>query len=164
SGRVWLGPDRRDLDGRQRGWRSGIAGHHAGGRNRDRAEPGRGRCQRDAAGRPRSLSGSEGNGIGADCDVFSGLGVAPMSGGAEPAPVYFLLVDEREENIVALEALLRSPGLVLLKARSGTEALELLLVHEVALALIDVRMPGMDGFELAELMRGTERTRRVPII
>ena len=52
----------------------------------------------------------------------------------------------------------------LLNARSGDEALELLLVHEVALALIDVRMPGMDGFELAELMRGTERTRAIPII
>ena len=81
-----------------------------------------------------------------------------------PPPVHFLLVDDREENLVALEALLRRDELVLLPARSGPEALELLLVHEVALALIDVQMPGMDGFELAELMRGTERTRRVPII
>ena len=79
-------------------------------------------------------------------------------------PVYFLMVDDREENLVALEALLRREGLVLLRATSGPDALELLLKHEVALALIDVQMPGMDGFELAELMRGTERTRRVPII
>ena len=49
-------------------------------------------------------------------------------------------------------------------ARSGAEALELLLVHDVALALLDVQMPEMDGFELAELMRGSERTRHVPII
>ena len=79
-------------------------------------------------------------------------------------PVYFLLVDDLEENLLSLEALLRRGGLVLLKARSGPEALELLLKHDVALALLDVQMPGMDGFELAELMRGTERTRRVPII
>lgn len=79
-------------------------------------------------------------------------------------PVYFLMVDDREENLVALEALLRRDGLVLLRAHSGPDALELLLKYEVALALIDVQMPGMDGFELAELMRGAERTRRVPII
>ena len=79
-------------------------------------------------------------------------------------PVYFLLVDDLEENLLSLEALLRRENLVCLKARSGPEALELLLQHEVALALMDVQMPGMDGFELAELMRGTERTRRVPII
>ena len=79
-------------------------------------------------------------------------------------PVHFLLVDDLEENLLSLEALLRRDGLKLLKARSGDEALELLLHHEVALALVDVRMPGLDGFELAELMRGAERTRRVPII
>jgi signal transduction histidine kinase len=78
--------------------------------------------------------------------------------------VYFLLVDDLEENLLSLEALLRRNGLVLLKARSGDEALELLLQNEVALALIDVQMPGLNGFELAELMRGNERTRRVPII
>lgn len=79
-------------------------------------------------------------------------------------PVYFLLVDDLEENLLALHALLRRDGLVLLHARSGPEALEHLLKYDVALALIDVQMPGMDGFELAELIRGTERTRRVPII
>lgn len=79
-------------------------------------------------------------------------------------PVYFLLVDDLEENLLSLEALLRREGLITLKARSGREALELLLHHDVALALLDVQMPGMDGFELAELMRGTERTKRVPII
>lgn len=79
-------------------------------------------------------------------------------------PVYFLLVDDLEENLLSLEGLLRRDGLVLLKARSGNEALELLLTHDVALAILDVQMPEMDGYELAELMRGTERTRRVPII
>jgi signal transduction histidine kinase len=80
------------------------------------------------------------------------------------APVKFLLVDDLDENLLALEALLRRDGLECLKARSGDEALELLLVHEVALALLDVQMPGMDGFELAEFLRGNERTRHVPII
>jgi signal transduction histidine kinase len=79
-------------------------------------------------------------------------------------PVSFLLVDDLEENLLSLEALLRRDGLVLLKARSGDQALELLLQHDVALALVDVQMPGLNGFELAELMRGNERTRRVPII
>jgi response regulator RpfG family c-di-GMP phosphodiesterase len=77
---------------------------------------------------------------------------------------HFLLVDDLEENLLSLEALLRRDGLVLLKAHSGDEALELLLQNDVALALVDVQMPGLNGFELAELMRGNERTRRVPII
>jgi signal transduction histidine kinase len=81
-----------------------------------------------------------------------------------PPPVHFLLVDDLEANLLALEGMLRRDGLELLKARSGAEALELLLRYDVALALIDVQMPEMDGFEVAELMRGTERTRRVPII
>ncbi len=81
-----------------------------------------------------------------------------------PEPIEFLIVDDLEENLLALEALLRRDGLAFLKARSGDEALELLLSHDVALALLDVQMPGMDGFELAEFMRGVERVRHVPII
>lgn len=81
-----------------------------------------------------------------------------------PEPVYFLLVDDLDENLLSLDALLRRDDLVLLKARNGAQALELLLKHDVALALLDVQMPDMNGFELAELMRGTERTKRVPII
>src|SRR6202142_4718878 len=83
---------------------------------------------------------------------------------SEIGPAYFLLVDDLEENLLSLEGLLRREGLVLLKARSGPQALELLLEYDVALALLDVQMPGMDGYELAELMRGTERTKHVPII
>jgi signal transduction histidine kinase len=76
----------------------------------------------------------------------------------------FLLVDDLEENLLSLEALLRRDDLRLLKARTGDDALELLLKNDVALALIDVQMPGLNGLELAELMRGNDRTRRVPII
>lgn len=82
----------------------------------------------------------------------------------ENDPVHFLLVDDLKENLLSLEAVLRREGIVFLKARSGPEALEVLLKHDVALAIVDVQMPEMDGFELAELMRGNERTGRVPII
>jgi two-component system, sensor histidine kinase and response regulator len=79
-------------------------------------------------------------------------------------PLKILIVDDTPENLVVLDAVLRRDGVQLLAARSGAEALELLLVHEVALVVLDVQMPDMDGFEVAELMRGTERTKRVPII
>ncbi|MCO8018604.1 hybrid sensor histidine kinase/response regulator [Brevundimonas diminuta] len=79
-------------------------------------------------------------------------------------PIHLLLVDDLEENLLALEALLKREDVVCLKARSGDEALELLLVHDVALALVDVQMPGMDGFQLAEFMRGNVNARHVPII
>lgn len=86
-----------------------------------------------------------------------------MSRGAD-SDIKILAVDDLDENLLALTALLQGDGLVILTARSGVEALELLLVHDVALALVDVQMPELDGFELAELMRGSERTRHVPII
>lgn len=79
-------------------------------------------------------------------------------------PIRFLIVDDIAENLMALEALLRRDGLEVHKARSAAEALELMLVNDYALALLDVQMPEIDGFELAELMRGAERTRRMPII
>ena len=82
----------------------------------------------------------------------------------DDAPIPVLIVDDLEENLMSLEALLHRDGLVVLKARSGDEALELLLTQDVALALLDVQMPGMDGFQLAEFMRGSSRTRHVPII
>jgi len=80
------------------------------------------------------------------------------------APVKCLLVDDLDDNLLTMSALLRSDEVQVLTARSGREALELLLVHDVALALLDVQMPEMDGFELAELMRSSERTRHVPLI
>jgi len=79
-------------------------------------------------------------------------------------PIRFLIVDDIAENIMALEALLRRDGLIVDRARSASEALELMLMHDYALAFLDVQMPGTDGYELAELMRSTERTRSVPII
>ncbi|MTH61864.1 response regulator [Paracoccus litorisediminis] len=79
-------------------------------------------------------------------------------------PIRFLIVDDIRENMIALEALLRRDGLRVDFAGSAAEALELMLVHDYALAFLDVQMPETDGFELAELMRGSERTRQIPII
>lgn len=78
--------------------------------------------------------------------------------------IKILLVDDRPENLLALEALLKNPTIEFMRANSGLNALELLLRYEFAIAIVDVQMPEMDGFELAELMRGTEQTRTVPII
>lgn len=75
-----------------------------------------------------------------------------------------LIVDDLPENLIALEALIRRDDLAVYPAASGEAALTLLLEHEFALAILDVQMPGMNGFELAELMRSTGRTRRIPIV
>lgn len=78
--------------------------------------------------------------------------------------IKILAVDDTPQNLIALEALLARPGIELLKATSGPAALELLLKHDVALALVDVQMPGMDGFELVDTMHGSPRTSEVPVI
>ncbi len=74
--------------------------------------------------------------------------------------IKLLIVDDLRENLVALEALIRQDDRRIFQARSGDEALALLLEHDFALAILDVQMPGMSGLELAALMRGTEKTRR----
>jgi len=75
-----------------------------------------------------------------------------------------LLVDDRPENLTTLEGILDSPELEIYTANSGNEALGMLLEHEFALVLMDVQMPGMDGFETAEIMRSNEKTKQIPII
>jgi len=75
-----------------------------------------------------------------------------------------LIVDDLPENLQALEALLRHDQRAIHQANSGDQALTLLLEHEFALAILDVQMPGMNGFELAEMMRSTSRTRHIPIV
>ena len=78
--------------------------------------------------------------------------------------VAVLLVDDRPENLTALEAVLNHPGLDLVKAQSGNDALRLSLRQDFALVLLDVQMPGMSGFETAELMRSNPKTSHLPII
>jgi PAS domain S-box-containing protein len=84
---------------------------------------------------------------------------------AEPdIPVNILLVDDRPENLLALEAILEPLGQHLVRATSGEQALKELLRRSFAVILLDVQMPGMNGFELAELIKSRERTRAIPII
>ena len=82
----------------------------------------------------------------------------------DDATANLLIVDDLPENLLALNALIRKDGRTVFQASCGEDALNLLLEHEFALAILDVQMPGMNGFELAELMRGTEKTRHIPIV
>ncbi|MDG9883441.1 hybrid sensor histidine kinase/response regulator [Pseudomonas putida CSV86] len=75
-----------------------------------------------------------------------------------------LIVDDLPENLLALEALIKAEDREVYQAGSADQALSLLLEHEFALAILDVQMPGMNGFELAELMRGMEKTKHIPIV
>ncbi|MFE1285181.1 two-component system response regulator [Streptomyces sp. NPDC058751] len=75
-----------------------------------------------------------------------------------------LLVDDMEDNLVALEAVLRSLNEPLVRARSGEEAVEALLRQRFAVVLLDIRMPGMDGFETAANIKRLDRAKDVPII
>ena len=78
--------------------------------------------------------------------------------------VDILLVDDHEENLLALEAILEEPGYNLVRARSGRHALKEVLRRDFALILLDVAMPDLDGYETATLIRGRERSRHTPII
>ncbi|MCU7246739.1 putative bifunctional diguanylate cyclase/phosphodiesterase [Pseudomonas koreensis] len=87
---------------------------------------------------------------------------------AQPQPgegsSVLLIVDDYPENLISMRALLQRQDWQVMTAASGFEALSLLLEHEIDLVLLDVQMPGMDGFEVARLMRGSQRTRLTPII
>ncbi len=75
-----------------------------------------------------------------------------------------LVVDDIPANLVAMRAILRKQDAELIEAGSGNEALALSLEHEFAMVLLDVQMPDMDGYEVAEMMRTTEQGETVPII
>jgi signal transduction histidine kinase len=95
---------------------------------------------------------------------MEGTGVAMKSEPSEQHRVKILMVDDQPENLVALEAVLEGLGQDLVKARSGKEALRCLLVDEFAAILLDVKMPDMDGFECAAMIRERERSKNTPII
>ena len=84
--------------------------------------------------------------------------------GAAPSDVKVLLVDDKEQNLVALSAVLDQPGLTVVCAQSGKQALRYVLNETFAVILLDVNMPGMDGFETAELIRQREASADTPII
>jgi two-component system, sensor histidine kinase and response regulator len=83
---------------------------------------------------------------------------------AASAAVNILLVDDKPENLLALEELLKQPDRRLVKAESGNAALRLLLKDDFAVVLLDVEMPEMDGYEVAQLIRSAEHKRGLPII
>ena len=91
--------------------------------------------------------------------------LARIGEGMEPEPkVNILLVDDQPNNLLALEAILGGMGLNLVRARSGEEALLRVLDDDFAVILMDVQMPGMDGFETADLIRERDRSQHTPII
>lgn len=79
-------------------------------------------------------------------------------------PVNILLVDDKPENLMVLESILDDPSICFFKATSGNDALAMILENDFAVVLLDVQMPHMDGFEIAELMRSSEKSKRIPII
>jgi CheY-like chemotaxis protein len=83
---------------------------------------------------------------------------------ADQRAAHILMVDDRAENLLALEAILHGLGHEFVKATSGEEALKRLLTEDFALILLDVQMPGMDGFETATRIKQRERTRDIPIL
>lgn len=82
----------------------------------------------------------------------------------EPPKINILMVDDNESNLLALESILQAPERNLVRASSGDEALRYLLDCDVAVILLDVYMPGIDGLETAALIRGREKSRNIPII
>ena len=80
------------------------------------------------------------------------------------APINILIVDDEPKNLTVLETLLDAPGYRLVRAESADQALLALVAEEFALLILDVRMPGMTGFELAQIIKGRKKTARVPII
>ena len=88
----------------------------------------------------------------------------PLSELSSSDTLPILAVDDRPENLLALEAVLAPLGFEVVSAASGEQALRLLLERDFALILLDVRMPGLDGIETARLIKARERTREVPIV
>src|SRR3954469_1857875 len=78
--------------------------------------------------------------------------------------VNILIVDDEPRNLTVLESVLDDPGYRLVRATSGEEALLALMAHEFALLVLDVQMPDMSGFELAQMVKERRKTARVPII
>ncbi|WP_400245052.1 PAS domain S-box protein [Niallia sp. JL1B1071] len=79
-------------------------------------------------------------------------------------PIYILMVDDLQENLLALEAVLNNPRYQLVFAKSGEEALKFILTYDFAVILLDVQMPGLNGFETAKLIKERKKSRHIPII
>ncbi len=121
-----------------------------------------------AAGRRGGGAVDSGHPVEARPGIVAGNESAPLPGGPAAPPtddrVNILLVDDQPANLVALEAMLQGLGQNLIKAESGREALKWLLTHEFAVILLDVKMPEMDGFETATIIRQRDKSRHTPIL
>ena len=119
---------------------------------------------------PVGRSGGQPVGRSAPIDELAPPPAADLSGETEQPTdrptdrVNILLVDDQPANLLALEAMLQGLGQNLMQAQSGREALKWLLTHDFAVILLDVKMPEMDGFETAQLIRQRERSRHTPIL
>jgi signal transduction histidine kinase len=89
---------------------------------------------------------------------------ASLEPAAAAAPVRILIVDDEPRNLIVLETILDQPGYELVRARSGDEALLALVSGEFALLILDIRMPGMSGFDLAKIIQGRKKSAQIPII
>ena len=87
-----------------------------------------------------------------------------MKNSMDEQPINILMVDDSATNLLALESILKTPDRNLVRASSGEDALRYLLDHDVAVVLLDVYMPGIDGLETAELIRSRDKSRDIPII
>ena len=149
------------LTGRERGRRRRPARDPRRRRGRDRAGPGDGGGAADARRRDRGDRGRRDPARPRDGEVPP-RAVRAVSEAPPTAAV--LLVDDRAENLLALEAILEPLGQELVRAHSGEEALRELLRRDFAVILLDVQMPGIDGFETARLIKERKRTRHIPIL
>src|SRR3954451_24347550 len=86
------------------------------------------------------------------------------SSSLEETPARILMVDDHPANLLALEGILSPLGQELVRANSGAEALKAVLQQDFAVILMDVQMPGMDGFQTAKLIKEREKSRSIPII
>jgi len=82
----------------------------------------------------------------------------------QPGKHRILIVDDRPENLFTLENMLQEEDRVFIKATSGKEALQIAFRDDISLILLDVQMPAMDGFEVAQLLKSTTRTKKIPIV
>ena len=152
--------DRDRAHGRERGRRRRPGRDQAERRRLDRPGPAHGGAADDAGRGDRAARSRT------PCSRSSEIATVPLRAvlPGDATGRKLLLVDDRPENLLALEAILEPLDADLVRAASGEEALRRLLHEEFAAILLDVQMPGMDGFQTAELIKQRERTRHVPIL
>ena len=92
------------------------------------------------------------------------MGASPLLPVYNDGPINILIVDDEPKNLTVLETVLDDPGYRLVRAESADQALLALVAEEFALLILDIRMPGMTGFELAQMIKERKKTARVPII